>query len=867
MTARTREALTNRARSSKPWFDQDMIDLIDTMFSLDVDSRKNTSETIKSYVSKNVTNLIQNASTTFDIKGEGFLTQRSGEWVFDNSEYLTRDVADLIYAEKDHIHDDRYYRKREVDDLVRFPSLSGDVSNSIGSVDISVIGIQGIPVPSPSANKYLYFDGSAFSWQTPTVSGTVALDDLTDVVIASVSAGQFLRYNSSTSNWENYTLPPYITGNQTITLTGDSSGSGTTSIATTVTKINGTSLAGLATGILKNTTGTGVPSIAVAADFPILNQNTTGSAATLTTGRTIGITGDVTYTSPSFNGSTNVTAAATVTRINGTALSGLATGLLKNTTGTGVPSIAVAGTDYVSPSGLTTALGAYLPLAGGTMAASAAVIFPGPYGGAVLRDLTTSGPSNGYFAIYGSGVTPSGLNYGLAVRYDGTSAFLNGTTSSNLAVGSVPVLQATTGNVTISGTASITGHLSGVSATFGRAGLSSWGPSPSNFAWFGDLGQNNNSLGNSGFLQNTTNGSVYVCSPSTGAAYIQHNGQNRITADSNGIAVLGRITVNSYIYSSLNSTTVANYVGNTPSPSYWGIAGSTDSSNLIRFVACDSAGVISGWNNIAAYNANFLGLAGLTDRLVTAVASTGLLRRAISSDISSVLSFPAGEVVYGNGTAGVTSSANMTFDGSHASITGKVKFKTSTGDSYPSSIQKTYGLGFNVNEYRANGTNASHNFYVMQNDLATESRRLFIGVSGGYLDNIWGADAFTASSLSASAKFSLVSNTYTATSSTTSSYAFDVLDITISTPVCYLTAGTSTNYRKYRLTSTGLTDGQIVVFNFGPQGSVNPPYLRGAAAIYAKDGSVLSDGTSTNVQRFGTLSVMYNAASGNWYEL
>ena len=80
----------------------------------------------------------------------------------------------------------------------------------------------------------------------------------------------------------------------------------------TVSKINGTTLSVLGTGILKNTTGTGVPSIAVAGDFPTLNQNTTGSAATLTTGRTIAITGDLVYTSPSFNGSGNVTAAGTL---------------------------------------------------------------------------------------------------------------------------------------------------------------------------------------------------------------------------------------------------------------------------------------------------------------------------------------------------------------------------------------------------------------------------------------------------------------------------------------------------------------------------------------------------------------------------
>jgi hypothetical protein len=40
------------------------------------------------------------------------------------------------------------------------------------------------------------------------------------------------------------------------------------SVSTTVARINGVALSGLATGILKNTTGAGAPSIAVAADFP-----------------------------------------------------------------------------------------------------------------------------------------------------------------------------------------------------------------------------------------------------------------------------------------------------------------------------------------------------------------------------------------------------------------------------------------------------------------------------------------------------------------------------------------------------------------------------------------------------------------------
>jgi hypothetical protein len=49
----------------------------------------------------------------------------------------------------------------------------------------------------------------------------------------------------------------------------------------------------------------------VALDVPTLNQNTTGSAATLTTARDIEMTGDVTW-SVNFNGSSNVTAAGTL---------------------------------------------------------------------------------------------------------------------------------------------------------------------------------------------------------------------------------------------------------------------------------------------------------------------------------------------------------------------------------------------------------------------------------------------------------------------------------------------------------------------------------------------------------------------------
>lgn len=74
-----------------------------------------------------------------------------------------------------------------------------------------------------------------------------------------------------------------------------------------------------------------------AADVPTLNQNTTGSAESFAGNLSGDVSGTQTTTS--------------VKKINGTTLSTLSTGLLKNTTATGVPTIAIEGIDYVIPSG------------------------------------------------------------------------------------------------------------------------------------------------------------------------------------------------------------------------------------------------------------------------------------------------------------------------------------------------------------------------------------------------------------------------------------------------------------------------------------------------------------------------------------
>lgn len=175
-----------------------------------------------------------------------------------------------------------------------------------------------------------------------------------------------------------------VSGGTTTNFTGNLAGDVTgTQSATVVGKINGTSLAGLGTGILKNTTGTGVPSIAVAADFPVLNQNTTGTAAGLSvniaesqvTNLTTDLAAKAPLASPTLTGipaaptataGTNTTQIATTAFVNAAVSTGTSTSFSGNLAGevTGTQSATVVGnaavigkvlTGYTSGSGTVAA--------------------------------------------------------------------------------------------------------------------------------------------------------------------------------------------------------------------------------------------------------------------------------------------------------------------------------------------------------------------------------------------------------------------------------------------------------------------------------------------------------------------------------
>lgn len=180
-------------------------------------------------------------------------------------------------------------------------NTTGTASNVTGIVAVANGG-SGTATPALVAGTNVTITGS---WPNQTINSSNPGGTVTAVSVT--SANGFAGTSSGGAT-------PALTLSTTIT--GVLKGNATAISAATSGTDYSAGTSALATGILKSTTTTGALSIAVAADFPTLNQNTTGSAATLTTGRTIAITGDLAYTSPSFDGSTNVTAAGTLATVN-----------------------------------------------------------------------------------------------------------------------------------------------------------------------------------------------------------------------------------------------------------------------------------------------------------------------------------------------------------------------------------------------------------------------------------------------------------------------------------------------------------------------------------------------------------------------
>ena len=181
-----------------------------------------------------------------------------------------------------------------VDSKGRVTGISSGTPYTLPTASATVLG--GIKVGSG-----LSIDGTGLLSATNTNAGTV-----TSVAMSGGTTG--LTVTGSP-----------ITSSGTFTLGGTLAiANGGTGATTQQAAIN--ALAGaVTTGTFLRGNGTNVLMSAIqASDVPTLNQNTTGSAATLTTARTISATGDATW-SVSFNGSANATSALTLANTGVTA--------------------------------------------------------------------------------------------------------------------------------------------------------------------------------------------------------------------------------------------------------------------------------------------------------------------------------------------------------------------------------------------------------------------------------------------------------------------------------------------------------------------------------------------------------------------
>ena len=318
------------------------------------------------------------------------------------------------------------------------PGLFTFVNGTVTNVSALTLGTTGTDVSSTVANPT---STPVITLNLPTASATnrglLSSSDWTTfnnkgsgivTAVSIVSANGFAGTSSGGAT-------PALTLSTSIT--GVVKGNGTALSAATAGTDYSIGTSALATGILKSTTTTGALSVAVAGDFPTLNQNTTGTAAnitassnaTLTTlsslslpgsqvsGNISGNAANVTGTVAVANGGTGLT----TTPVNGALDIGNGTGFTRTTltAGTNVSITNTSGAITINssnPGGTVTSVGLALPsimsvsgspvtssgtLTGTLTTQSVNTLFAGPSSGAgatpTFRALVTADiPSLGY---------------------------------------------------------------------------------------------------------------------------------------------------------------------------------------------------------------------------------------------------------------------------------------------------------------------------------------------------------------------------------------------------------------------------------------------------------------------------------------
>ena len=178
--------------------------------------------------------------------------------------------------------------------VISMPAATGSVNGYLTSTDWTTFNNKGSgTVTSVTATSPVTSTGGttpviAMPAATGSVNGYLTSTDWTtfnNKGSGTVTSASVVSANGFAGTVATATTTPAITISTSIT--GVLKGNGTAISAATAGTDYSAGTSALGTGILKSTTTTGALTIAVAADFPTLNQNTTGSAATLTTPRGI----------------------------------------------------------------------------------------------------------------------------------------------------------------------------------------------------------------------------------------------------------------------------------------------------------------------------------------------------------------------------------------------------------------------------------------------------------------------------------------------------------------------------------------------------------------------------------------------------
>lgn len=181
---------------------------------------------------------------------------------------------------------------------------------------------------------------------------------------------------------------------------------------------------------------------------PTWNQSTTGSAATLTTSRTIATSGDVTGTATNFNGSANISIPTTVSGINGATVPLSKTIVGTNGTGQIVDASAATLANNTTGSAATLTTGRTISLSGAATGASAAfngsaaatipvtltstITAGGPTGGAATVPIITYNAAGQLTAVSTATITPSAIGAQTSLSGGATNALVKWTGAGSI---------------------------------------------------------------------------------------------------------------------------------------------------------------------------------------------------------------------------------------------------------------------------------------------------------------------------------------------------------------------------------------------------------------------------------------------------